>query len=306
MMRFIDLIGVPSEAGGQNGTSGGAESMGRPLEAALVRQGHYAFYWNVREHADAPHIFTLRGKPRGKVRFQKKVAQVADLIAAHTKTSLILGHTPAVIGGDHSVTIGSGRAALEFAVAQRKTIGLLWIDAHLDAHTHKTSHSHNANGMPLAVLLGYGLPSFRPLRQAFLPKHVLHFGRGETYCEREEEVLLKTLGVSMFSAKEFRQLDIAAPWRALVSLLARVDLVWVSFDLDAVDRKYAPGVHLRSNGGLSRTVLLWLAGHIAQSGKLCGVDIMEYKPSMEEYNEHGAGKTVVLASEFLSRLLETP
>ncbi|MEK7118373.1 MAG: arginase family protein, partial [Patescibacteria group bacterium] len=118
-----------------------------------------------------------------------------------------------------------------------------------------------------------------------------------------ERALLETLGVPMISAKDFHQLNLVTPWTALTSFLNRVDRVWVSFDLDAADRKFAPGVHLQSDGGLSRSILLWLAGHVAISGKLLGADIMEYKPSAEEFDEEGRGKTATLAADFLLRLL---
>ncbi|MDO8520823.1 MAG: arginase family protein, partial [bacterium] len=263
----------------------------------------FSSYWNIAEHADFPEIFQLKRKPRGKVHYQNKVAKVADLTAAHTRTSLCLGHLPIVFGGDHSVAIGSCRGALEFALSQSQKLGLLWIDAHHDAHTHVTTRSHHANGMPLAVNLGFGPRVFLSKRQAFLPEQVLHIGAGETDCEPEERTLLEGLGVPMISAKEFRQLNLVVPWTALMSFLDRVDLVWVSFDLDVANYAFAPGVHLRSTKGLARSVLLWIAGHVAISGKLYGADIMEYKPSAEEYDEDGVGKTMRLASDFLLRLL---
>lgn len=316
MSRRVDLIGVPSEAGGQNGTGGGPEALAPFLLRALSEKDFSATYRNLRDKAASPLLFDLSRKPRGKVHYQKKVAGVADLTEDNVFTSLCRGDIPGVLGGDHSISIGSVRAALEFALSLGKTVGLLWIDAHYDAHTHLTTHSGNANGMPLATLLGHGPRAFRKTRwvprgnglrrsQAlrFFPTHVLHLGAGETNCEPEERVLLETLGVPTISAKEFHQCNLVVPWTALMSFLDRVDLVWVSLDLDVAHRVFAPGVHLQSEGGLSRATLLWLAGYVAISKKLLGVDIMEYKPSVEEYNEDGTGKTTNLATDFLLRLL---
>ena len=306
MPRSIYLLSVPSDAGALNGTDLGPESLLNALPPALFGAG-YGYHKVVRrdlgEQTGFPGTAALHRRSRGKVHRKREVVQVANMTAQAVRESLNWDAFVAVLGGDHSIAMGSCRGALEFARSRGKTLGLLWIDAHYDVHTHLSTLSHNANGMPLATLLGYGPPCFRPGRQAFLPEHVLHLGAGEKDCEPPERALLEQLGVRMIPAKDFRQLNVAVPWRALVQLLARVDLVWVSFDLDAVNRVHAPGVHLRSENGLTKMTLLWIAGHVAQSRKLCGVDIMEHKPSAEEYDGDGRGKTAMLASEFLLTLL---
>jgi arginase family enzyme len=203
MFRQIDLIGVPSEAGGQNGTSGGPDVIG-PFLAQLLsgERDLFAQYWNIRDHAHSPYLFMQRGKKCGNVYYQKKIAKIADMTAGHVSASLAVGHLPVVLGGDHSVAIGSGRAACDPDFLHKKTVGMIWIDAHYDAPTEKTSHSHNANGMPLATLLGHGLELFRPSRikhdgvgkytvpcPTFLPQNVLHLGAGTVDCEPRMELL---------------------------------------------------------------------------------------------------------------------
>ena len=302
MPRQIDLVGVPSEAGAQNGTSGGPDALSPVLLRALRDAGVSAAYDNIEEHADTLDLFNAKGKPRGKVRYQKKVAQIAALTSRCVLTSLCRGNIPVVLGGDHSVAIGSGRAALQFSGIKGKKIGLLWIDAHYEAHPHETPHSHPANGLPLATLLGFGPKVFRPAQDAFAPENVLHLGACTADCEPEERRLLRKLKVSMFPAKKLMRNPMPG-WIAALDLFKRVDLVWVSFDLDAMNQADAPAVHLRNKVGLNRAFLLWLVTHIAIGKKLCGVDIVEYKPGNEEYDENGIGKTAILASEFLLLLL---
>jgi arginase len=316
MSRLIDLIGVPSEAGGQNGTSSGPDVVGPYLASLLAEeQDLFAQYWNVRDHAHAPHLFMLRGKKCGNVYYKEKIAKIANLTAGCVSASLAVGHLPVVLGGDHSVAIGSGRAACDPNLLGGKTVGLIWIDAHYDAHTDVSSQSHNANGMPLATLLGHGLELFRPPQvkhdgvaaytlpcPSFLPEHVLHLGAGGTDCEPEEKEFLDRLNVKMFSAKELIH-DCVPAWMAIRDLLQKVDTVVVSFDLDAVDRAFAPAVHLQSCGGITRTLLLLIAEEVALSGKLRSVDIMEYKPAAEEFESNGVGRTLCLAGDFLLRLL---
>lgn len=306
MSAMIDLISVPSDAGAMNGTMLGPKALSDALSRALFAAGygyHQVVHQDLADRTGFPKVEALHRPSRGKVKRKREVVAVANLTATVVGESLERDGFPTVLGGDHSIAMGSGRAALEFACKHRKRIGLLWIDAHYDAHTDKTTPSHNANGMPLATLLGYGARAFRPQKIAFLPAHVLHVGAGERDCEPEEKALLQELGVALVHASEFRRHNWALPWHALTAFLARVDLVWVSFDLDAVNRIYAPGVHLQSEHGLHKLTLLWLAQHVARSGKLLGLDIMEHKPGAEEYDEAGVGKTAMLASEFLLALL---
>lgn len=315
MHRAVDLIGVPSEVGGQNGTASGPDVLGPPLLRALSEAGLAAAYHHVRGLQDFPSPSDVSRKPRGKVYYQKRVAAVADLVADCTFTSLCREHLPVVLGGDHSIAIGSQRSACNPDLLKGRTVGLVWIDAHYDAHTEETTRSHNANGMPLATLLGFGPRAFLPSRweadgkklrrqpcQVFRPEHVLHLGVGETDCEPEEKALLDRLGVRIFAARGLHK-NFWTAGAALKALLERVDLVSVSLDLDAIDRTFAPAVHLQSDGGITRTMLLCLADEVAMSKKLWSVDIMEYKQSAEEYNENGEGRTVALARDFLLRLL---
>ena len=305
MLRPIYLLGVPSEMGALNGTSGGPQALLSPLRALFSAVGQIMVYENVGENTVFHEIRKLPLRSRGKVHRKKHVAMVADLTASRTGALLSEGRIPLVLGGDHSVAMGSARGALEFARREGKKIGLIWIDAHYDAHTEKTTQSGNANGMPLASLLGFGPHAFRHPRHAFRPEEVVHLGAGATDCEPEEKALLDTLGVELFSAEALRRDPIPA-WIAILALVDRVDLVWVSLDLDAVDHAFAPGVHLPSDGGLDRTLLLWLAGHmgVGMSGKLCGVDIMEYKPASDEFDSKGRGKTAILATDFLRELFK--
>ena len=129
---------------------------------------------------------------RGKVHYEHEVAQVVRLVSAHTFASLRHGHIPVVLGGDHSISIGSVGAALHPEFLRGRTFGLVWIDAHLDAHTHLTTPSRRAHGLPLATLLGYGprkllecihsvTPSSyagRRTRCSMLSANVIHVGCG--------------------------------------------------------------------------------------------------------------------------------
>lgn len=302
MLRPLYLLGVPSEMGALNGTAKGPEAFQLSFRRLFSDVGQIMTYENIGENVGFYDMEKLPRRSRGRVHRKKHVALVADLTAMRTYALLSAGRLPIVLGGDHSVSIGSCRGALEFASGQEKKIGLIWIDAHYDAHTEKTTRSHHANGMPLATLLGYGPRAFRRPPYIFSPEQVIHLGAGNADCEPEEKALLDKLGVETFSAKALQENPIPA-WIRTLALVDRSDLVWVSFDLDAVDRRFAPGVHLPSDGGLDRRLLLWLAEYMQVSQKLLGVDVMEYKPANDEFTEDGEGKTARLAVDVLLKLL---
>lgn len=302
MSRRIDLLSVPSEWGALNGTSGGPDLLREPLHLALTSAGHRVVYEDISDQSGFPILKKPIRKSRGRVHHKREVAKVADIVAGRTRWSLENGGKPFVLGGEHSISMGSVRAALEFARAQKKKLGLIWFDAHDDAHTGETTHSGNANGMPFATLLGYGPRIFRPTGQAFSPAQVIHLGAGTKDVEPEEEELLDRLGVRRFSATELHR-HIEPAWIASLALVDWADYIYVSLDLDVMDRSVAPAVHLQRDDGMSRKTALWLAEFTQVSHKLIGLDIMECKRANEEFDEEGRGKTATFAADFVLTLL---
>ena len=324
MSKSVDLIGVPFDlGGGRSGARGGPEAFRRSGMIPALERAHISVrYQNIQEQSECPGVFDSLRKPRGRVYYEKEVAAVTRLVGARTFASLRLGHLPVVLGGDHSLSIGSIGAMLHPDILRGRTLGLVWIDAHYDAHTHLTTHSHRAHGLPLATLLGYGPRSLMPrgrkirvetasgrsIRQAprslLSPGNVLHIGAGTDNCESEEDEFFETHGIPRFSRAYLQKEGWGSLWDALCALLC-VDLLWVSLDLDAIDGSFAPGVYYRNPDGLLREELLLLASRIADSGKLCGVDIMEYNPKAEEFDVQGNSLTAGLATEFLLQILRT-
>ena len=307
MKRLIDVIGVPFDlGGGKSSVDSGPEALvASGLPAVLSYEGHHVSYKDLEAISLCKDAFTSIRAPRGKVHYRKEVTRVVSALYARTFASLLLGHTPLILGGDHSVVIGSIGGALALAARDRCTLGLVWIDAHYDAHTARTTHSGHANGMPLASLLGRGIPEFKRVigGRKILASDIVHIGAGKADCEPEEIALFRKLNIECFDQERLRAGGWMPVYQAIFDLARRVDRIWVSFDLDAVNERWVPGVAFPNKTGLDDKGVYWLAERLAMTGKVIGADIVEHTALREEYDAQGRPKTATFAAEFARRIL---
>ncbi len=307
MPKHIDVIGVPIDYGGaRSGVCHGPRVLiASGILSSLEAKGHTVSHKDILvAKAEARASRSARYAKKALTLYTEEVSTAIALLAAQTFASLRVLHTPLILGGDHSVVIGSIGAALHPDLLCGKKLGLVWIDAHYDAHTDRTTSSGNANGMPLAALLGRGLRAFRaPISgRKIEPSNVLHIGAGKADCEPEEIALIKRLGVRCFTEEHMQTSGLGPVCDAYDELFARVDQIWVSFDLDAVNKLWAPGVAYPNKGGLTYDQAMQLANHLASKGKVIGADIVEHAPHRDEYDHHGRPQTASLAIEFALRL----
>lgn len=233
---------------------------------------------------------------------QDVYAQLAELNARLAKivASVISQHQRfAVIGGDHSCAIGSWSGA---AIAQRQQgpIGLLWIDAHMDSHTPNSSRSGAVHGMPLACLLGHGDARLLDVGDAttkLIGSHVAVIGV-RSY-EPEEQKLLASLGVRVFSMQEIRGDGLEQVMRAALNIVRSAPGGYgISIDLDAIDPVDAPGVGSPEPGGIPAQALLNSLALAHHDRALLGVEIAELNPFRDR-----ADKTTQLTLDLMSAML---
>ena len=198
-------------------------------------------------------------------------------LSQRVKNILQAGQFPVVIGGDHSCAIGtwSGVAA---AVTSRGALGLLWIDAHMDAHVPATSPSGALHGMPLACLLGCGEASLVGIAGGCVrPENVCLVGVRS--FESGEAELLARLGVRIIFMDEVRRRGLPAVLDEAQRLVRRATAGFgISLDVDALDPREAPGVGSPVPGGLSADALSRSLGALAADDRLLGLEIAEYNP----------------------------
>ncbi len=185
------------------------------------------------------------------------------------------------LGGDHSSGIGTWSGA---SSALKGPLGLLWVDAHLDSHTPKTSISKNIHGMPVAVLLGYGefdLTSIQSAKPKILPENLVFIGARS--FEAGEHDFLKRLGVKIFYMEDVKRKGLNNVMQeALKIISAKTVGFGISLDLDALDPNDAPGTGAREPDGISASEFLKSVKALIKHPHFIGAEIAEFNPSLDE------------------------
>lgn len=227
------------------------------------------------------------GNPRA--RYLAEITRVCAALADRVEQALEHEWFPVVLGGDHSVAIGTISGLARYWRKRGERVGVLWVDAHTDMNMPETSPSGNIHGMPLAVLLGYGPPELVAIagdEPALRPEDVVVIGARDV-DGAEREVVRKT-GVRVYTMSELDDRGTAVCVReAIERVTANTVGVHLSFDLDGVDPQHAPGVGTAVPGGLNLRESHLICEKVAQTKKLLGVEMVELNPVIDSENRTG-------------------
>ena len=208
------------------------------------------------------------------------------------------GCMPLVLGGDHSIAIGSVAGVSRFYARRRERIGLIWVDAHSDMNTPGTSPSGNVHGMPLAVLTGHGPQLLRSLADrhpAVRPENVSMIGVRKI-DPAEREVVISS-GVRVFTMSEVDERGIAPCMEeAITRASAGTAGFHLSYDLDSLDPMIAPGVGTPVAGGLTFREGHLICEKVARSGRLVSLDMVELNPVLDAHNRTAQMAVGLIAS----------
>lgn len=216
-----------------------------------------------------------------------------------TSKALLAGKLPVLLGGDHSLAMGSISAVAAHCRANRKRLRVLWLDAHADFNTAATSVTGNMHGMPLTVLCGLGprelthLGGFSP---ALLPEQVRLLGVRSV--DPEEKHALRRASVPVLSMRRIQGQGIVRTMNTALSNLDENTHVHVSFDVDCLDPLVAPGVSTPEDNGMQMDTLRYCMARVAQTGCVGSVDLVELNPLVDP-----TGASAQRAVELLSVLL---
>ena len=291
-MTHMDLIGAAIGCGAQDdGCKDGPR--------ALLQAGALARLQMPNAHAALVHdieLATSAGHSRSaRLAALPGVAGFSRALADATAHSVHAGHVPVVIGGDHSCAIGTWSGVAN-ALRPQGSLGLVWIDAHLDSHTPQTSDSGAIHGMPLAALLGHGASSLTEIRDAapkLLPQHVVVIG-ARSY-EPAERALLDQLGVRVIDAEEVARVGLRAVMADAIRMVtAGTTAFGVTLDLDAFDPGVAPGVGSPEPGGLTGQDMTQALAACARDARFVAFELVEYNPRHDK-----GGITAQLALDLL-------
>jgi arginase len=226
------------------------------------------------------------------------VAELCPRLAQTTFDAVSDGALPLILSGDHSCAVGIW-AGVSRALQPRGDMGLLWIDAHLDAHTPETSHTGNIHGMPLAALMGFGEASLTECGGAGAKL------RAQNLCivgvrsfEAEEKRFLSDHGVRIFYMEEVRRRGFAAVLGDALELVqAETAGFGISIDLDVIDPLEAPGVGTPVVRGIGARTLSDAMRSLGAYPRLAGIELAEYNPARDDN-----GKTARVAIELLGEI----
>lgn len=226
--------------------------------------------------------------PEGQFSKLAALAPIADIVhrLAYEVNDFIYNRQKfAVIGGDHSIAVGTWSG---FAHALRKqgNVGLIWVDAHLDSHTPSTTETGNVHGMPVAHLLGYGTTALCSILDAepkILPENLCFIGP-RSY-EKGEHDLLKKLNVKIFYMEEVQQKGIQAVMEEAITHVSKNTVAYgISIDLDGLDPNDAPGVGCPVKDGIHARDFIQSLSLLQGDPKMLGVEIVEFNPKQDKDN----------------------
>jgi len=222
----------------------------------------------------------IRANPEN---FELYTEESCHKLYRQVRETLKKGDFPVTIGGDHSMAMGTWSGVVDHYDLKRK-FGLIWIDAHLDAHTPETSASHAMHGMPAAHLLGYGSENFVNIGTEgakISPNHLVYIGV-RSY-ESEEHALIKGLGIRVYYMDEVRDRGFNVVMNEALEYVKKyTDAFGLTIDLDAFDPERAPGVGTPEADGLCRQEFFPVIKKLGLDKQLKAVEIAEFNPDRDE------------------------
>lgn len=238
------------------------------------------------------------GNPRAK--YLEPISRACVKLAQNVEKICSDGDFPLILGGDHSIALGSIAGAAAFAKKQNKKIGVLYVDAHGDFNTPETSPSGNIHGECLAACAGYGLKELTNLYydgQKVDPKDICFVGVRD--LDPGEKKLMKESGTTVFTMSDIERQGFPAIVKQItVFFKTHADFIHVSFDMDVLDPMFAPGTGIPLPGGLTNREALLLMEEMAATNKVISAEIVEVNPILDVRNQ-----TATLAVSLASRLL---
>jgi arginase len=291
--RDLQVIAVPCGIGaGDRGTALAIEDLrAGGLVSRLQRHGMTVAWRDVAGEAEA---YACPGTRR------ECVVAIAEDLSFLVERAVSAGDRFLVLGGDHSIAAGTWSGAARARQLQGP-IGLVWIDAHMDAHVPETSPTGNWHGMPIAHLLGFGHHKLKTLAgplPAIRPENLCLIGARS--FEPQEATLLDRLGVRIITMDEVRCEGIAHALAIGLDIAGRGTVGFgISLDIDAIDPVDAPGVGTPVSGGISGTAMLQALAGTASLANCIGLEVVEYNPLADLGRRTGRLVESLVASAFL-------
>ncbi len=296
MNRPISLIGAPTDIGaGSRGASMGPEALRvAKLQPMLERHG-----LQVLDRGNLNGPANPWQPPVNGYRHLPEVVAWNRLVHDAVHAELQQARLPILLGGDHSLGIGSISAVARHCREQKKKLRVLWLDAHADFNTNLLTPSGNIHGMPVACLCGQGPQALIEIGgtvPALNPKSLRQIGIRSV--DPGEKRLVHQIGLDVFDMRFIDEMGMRhAMELALATIDAQTTHLHVSFDVDFLDPDIAPGVDTTVRGGPTYREAQLCMEMIADTGALASLDVMELNPALDVRN-----RTAELAVDLIESL----
>jgi arginase len=240
-----------------------------------------------------------------RARYLPQISHTCERLADMVYRVVGEGKLPLVIGGDHSVAVGTVSGLSRYHRERHGRIGLIWIDAHADMNTPDTSPSGNVHGMPLACCVGVGPAEMTHIYEyapKVDPRNVALVGIRDV--DRKEAPQVGSTGVTAFTMRAIDERGMRAVVEDAIAIASRDTAGFhVSFDMDSVDPDEAPGVGTPVRGGLTYREAHLAMETICDSGRFIGMEIVEVNPVLDQANRTAVLGVELVLSAFGKRIL---
>lgn len=290
----IAIIGAPLDLGaGRRGVDMGPSALRvANLNGRLTELGY--------EVQDLGNVAVVQRESHSEgppeARFLPQITETCTRLAESVQRALKEGKFPLVLGGDHSIAVGTVSGVSNYLRGRNEKLGMIWIDAHTDMNTPDTSPSGNVHGMPLACCVGRGpaeltgifgySPKIDPANVALV---------GIRSVDRKERDNVQRSGVHVFTMRDIDERGLGPVIEEAIRVATSGTAGFhLSFDMDAVDPQEAPGVGTPVRGGITYREAHLAMETITDSGKMLSMEVVEVNPVIDQAN-----RTAVLAVELV-------
>lgn len=286
----VGILGLPLGFGaGQTGSELGVEAMRLSKVRGETLAQHIAgLGFSVTDHGNAKIVrpgYIANGE---KARYLPEMVASSENIFDAVSSVLEAGQVSVLLGGDHSVAIGTFSALAKHYHQRDEEVGLIWFDAHADINTPETSSSGNIHGMPLAILLGegpqelVGLAGFAPKLNK---KFFAHVGARDLDAGERDRIRSHGLRDQFFTMSDIDKRGMLACVQDAIAIASMAPGGFaVTFDVDCIDPRFAPGSGTLVRGGATYREAHLALELIAEHGGLRSFEIVEVNPMLDQSN----------------------
>ncbi|MBB5664466.1 arginase [Rhizobium leguminosarum] len=302
--QSVTLIGAPLEEGsGRRGAAMGPAALRiAGVDQTLIELGH-----DVADLGDLRIVPAMDLPNHPKAHNLRTVGAFTRALESSVHDVAASGRFPLILGGDHSLSMGSVSGMARYAAGKGRPLFVLWLDAHADFNSPATSPSGNIHGMPVAFFCGEAeFAEILPSDRAFVdPKNVFQVGiRSVDAREREE---IHEHGVNVFDMRAIDEQGIGAIMREILDVVAKANgLLHVSLDLDFLDPEIAPGVGTTVPGGATFREAHLVMEMLSDSGLVSSLDLVELNPFLDDRGKSARVLVELTASLFGRRIFDRP